>query len=561
MTIYELRDMLEHCDITDLPLRCATYSRVSTEKETQAASLENMTDDFRDYVERQKNWAFVKAFIDDGKSGLTTKKREDFLNLLAAGASGEYDILVTGEISRFGRNTMEGLQNIQYLKDRGIPVIFLYDDLNTYDSDCDIQIQQKLVDAENESRKISKRVKRGHQKSIQKGHVLGCRIWGYKKENCRLIVDETTAPIVRLIFELYATNEYSMKEIEGIIYEKGYRNTNGNRLSHTTMANIIQNPKYKGWFAGGKVKVVDIFNKRQKFLPEEDWVMYKDESGLVVPPLVSDELWDAANEVFKRRSSDVRGRRNCSTHKNTYTGKLFCTVDGAPYYCKDVRYKGTDISKWLCSHKINHGAASCPSIAIYENELNAVVLDTFQEFSQGADVILDSYLEQYRSVVDNVANCKAERERLTRELISIEHKQDELLDMKVSGAITLDEFKRMMDKTRVQTARINTELDEMVNQEEMATQLETQLTRLKAALHLGMEKLQDGRVTRDFVDNFIKRIDVTPLGDGVLKLDIRLLTDEIVQREFEKTRGRTGHRSFTIWPPTLPASRLVRSPL
>ena len=63
MTIYELRDLLEHSDIADLPLRCSTYSRVSTEKETQAASLHNMTDDFREYVEHHKNWTFVKAFI------------------------------------------------------------------------------------------------------------------------------------------------------------------------------------------------------------------------------------------------------------------------------------------------------------------------------------------------------------------------------------------------------------------------------------------------------------------------------------------------------------------
>ncbi len=202
---------------------------------------------------------FVKAFVDDGKSGLTTKKRKDFLNLLAAGAAGEYDLLVTGEISRFGRNTIEGLQNIQYLKEKGIPVIFLYDDLNTYDTDCDIQIQQKLVDAENESRKISKRMKRGHQKSIQKGHVLGCRMWGYKKVNCKLVIDEKTAPMVRRIFELYATNKYSMKEIEDVIYQEGYRKHNGNKLSHTTMANIITNPKYKGYFVGGKVKVIDIF--------------------------------------------------------------------------------------------------------------------------------------------------------------------------------------------------------------------------------------------------------------------------------------------------------------
>ena len=543
MTIYELRDMLETSDITDLPLRCATYSRVSTEKETQAASLMNMTDDFREYVDRQKNWTFVKAFIDDGKSGLTTKKREDFLRLLASGASGEYDLLVTGEISRFGRNTMEGLQNIQYLKEKGIPVIFLYDDLNTYDTDCDIQIQQKLVDAENESRKISKRVKRGHQKSIQKGHVLGNRMWGYKKENCKLTIDEETAPIVRMIFDLYSTNEYSMKEIEQIIYDKGYRNTNGKRLSHTTMANIIQNPKYKGYYVGGKVKIVDIFNKRQKFIPEKEWVMYKDESGETVPAIVSEETWQKANDVFLRRSIDVKGRRNCSTHKNTYTGKIFCEEDGAPYYCKDVHYKGSDVSKWICSHKINHGAASCRSTAIYEDELNSIVLEMFREFAKDADSILRMYMIQYKSHMADREYYKSEQERLAAELISIEGKQDQLLDMKVNGDITLDEFKRMMDKTRVQAANIHSQLDEMEKKEEIVAELQERIDRLKRALEYGLQSLKDGIITRDFVDNYIKKIAVKPLENGWVGLKIQILTDDIIQREFQKLKGRTGQES------------------
>lgn len=543
MTIYELRDLLEHCDISDIPLRCATYSRVSTEKEAQAASLINMTDDFRDFVNRHEKWAFAKAYIDDGKSGLTTKKRQDFLNLLAAGASGEYDLLVTGEISRFGRNTLEGLQNIQYLKEKGIPVIFLYDDLNTYDPDCDIQIQQKLVDAENESRKISKRVKRGHQKSIQKGHVLGCRMWGYKKVNCKLVIDEATAPMVQKIFELYATNEYSMKQIEEIIYQEGYRNTNGRRLSHTTMSNIIQNPKYKGVYCGGKVKVIDLFSKRQKFLPEEEWVTFKDEEGETVPALVSEEVWQAANEVFKRRSIDVKARRNCSTHKNVYTGKLFCTLDGAPYYCKDVHYKGTAVSKWLCSHKINHGTASCRSVALYESELSPIVLDAFREFSKGADAILSAYLEQYRKAMDDTAHYKVERERIIAELASIDTKQDQILDMKVDGDITLDEFKRMMDKTRAQKASLEAELNSMANWEEIAEQMDVQVERLQKALSFKLDDLENGMVNRDFVDNFIKRIDITPLDNGHIKLEIHLLTDEVVQREFEKIKGRTGHMS------------------
>ena len=541
MDIYELREMLERNDITELPLRCATYSRVSTEKETQAASLINMTDDFREFVDRQENWTFVKSYIDDGKSGLTTRKRQDFLKLLAAGAAGEHDLLVTGEISRFGRNTLEGLENIKYLKDKGIPVIFLYDDLNTYDTDCDIQIQQKLVDAENESHKISKRVKRGHAKSIKKGRVLGNRIWGYKKEKCKLTIDPETAPIVQEIFRLYATNQYSMKEIEEILYEKGYRNSRGNRLSHTTMANIIQNPKYKGFYAGGKVKIIDLYTKKQKFLPEEDWVLYRDETGEVVPPLVSEEVWEKANEVFRRRSIDVKGRRNCSTHKNTYTGKLYCAADGAPYYCKDVHYKGTDVSKWVCSHKIKNHADSCPSIAIYEDELNEIVLEVFSEFAENADTILNAYLELYRKAMSDAAGNEAERSRIEKELAASQRKQEDLFEMKSDGIITLDEFRRLMEKTRTQAEHLQQELDNLRHKENHAAELENQLSRLRSALAKGLKSLSNGIITRDFVENYIDRIDITPLGDQRFDLEIRIVTDEIVRREFERVEGRTGH--------------------
>ena len=75
----------------------------------------------------------------------------------------------------------------------------------------------------------------------------------------------------------------------------------------------------------GKVQAIDIFNKRQKFLPEKNRVMYKDEEGQTVPALVSEELWEAVNKVFQRRSIDVKHRRNCSTCKNTDTGKWVCS--------------------------------------------------------------------------------------------------------------------------------------------------------------------------------------------------------------------------------------------
>lgn len=95
------------------------------------------------------------------------------------------------------------------------------------------------------------------------------------------------------------------------------------------MSGMISNPKYKGYYVGNKVRIVDMFTKKQKFLPPEEWVMFKDESGEIVPAIVSEELWDAANAVLTRRSKDVKRRQNLCNHDNLLTGKLYCTHCGA----------------------------------------------------------------------------------------------------------------------------------------------------------------------------------------------------------------------------------------
>ena len=130
-----------------------------------------------------------------------------------------------------------------------------------------------------------------------------------------------------------------MKQLEKRFYDEGYRNYNGNRISHTTMSGIISNPKYKGYYVGNKVRVVDMFTKKQKFLPKEDWVMYKDETGEIVPALVSEEIWERANEVLARRSEDVKNRQGICNHANLLTGKLFCTHCGKPYYRRESKDK------------------------------------------------------------------------------------------------------------------------------------------------------------------------------------------------------------------------------
>ena len=303
MDILAVRNKIKQDGIgfKDLPLRVAFYARVSTDFMEQLNSLENQKKYFTEYIGDMPNWEFAGGYIDEGISGVTTKKREKFNEMIDDALSGQFDLIVTKEVSRFARNTLDSIQYTRKLLSNGVAVYFQNDNINTLDEDSEFRLTIMASMAQDESRKISSRVRWGHHQAIKNGVVLGnSNIFGYRKANKRLYIDEEQAPIVRELFELYATGKYSMKNLETYFYNKGVRNTRGNRFSHTTMANIIKNPKYMGYYVGNKVQVVDMFTKKQRFLPQDEWVIYKDESGEVVPAIVSEELWERANEVLNR---------------------------------------------------------------------------------------------------------------------------------------------------------------------------------------------------------------------------------------------------------------------
>ena len=327
MDIHEVRQMLRTKSIYDIPLRVTYYARVSSETDEQLNSLDNQVSYYEEFIKRNAKWSFVAGYVDEGISGISTKHRENFNRMIDDAADDNFDLVITKEISRFARNTLDSIQYTRQLLSCGVGVFFQNDNINTFDEDSELRLSIMSSIAQDELRKLSSRVKFGQQQAIKNGVVIGnSRIFGYRKKDKRLVIDEEQAVMVRELFESYATGKYSMKQIENVFWKKGYRNNNGKKISHTTMSNLISNPKYKGYYVGNKVKVVDMFTKKQKFLPPEEWVMFKDETGEIVPAIVSEELWDQANFILKRRSDDVKNRKNICNHANLLTGKLFCTA-------------------------------------------------------------------------------------------------------------------------------------------------------------------------------------------------------------------------------------------
>lgn len=442
MDIYTTREVLKNnlTSIFDLNLRVAYYARVSTEKEEQKVSLEHQQDYYREYIQSKNNWIFVDGYIDDGVSAISTTKREEFQRMVLDAKAGKIDLIITKEITRFARNVLDSIKYTRELLSNGTAVWFQNDAINTLDEDSEFRLTVMSGIAQEDSRKMSSRIRFGQARSIEKGVVLGnSHIYGWDKHNGRLFINEEEAKMIRLIFEKYASGEWSTNALEKWLWELGYRNYKGGKISSRVIGNIIRNPKYKGYYVGGKVKIVDLFTKKQKFLPEDQWVMYKDD-GSRVPAIVDEKLWNSANKILEERGATIKNRHTSFKHDNIFTGIIRCANDGATFWLKVRTIHGKECHTWICSHKIKNGAASCKSIAIKEEDLLNILSNSFNMIAYNTNDYAVRYAEFYKKESYRLTNDAQNIEEIEQDIIKLEKKREKLLDFSMAGYITNAEF-------------------------------------------------------------------------------------------------------------------------
>ena len=546
MDVHSVRQMMRTKSIYEIPLRVTFYARVSSEKDEQLNSLDNQISYYRNFIKKNANWEFVEGYIDEGLSGMSTKKRENFHNMISDAKAGLFDLVITKEITRFARNTLDSIQYTRDLLSYGVGVFFQNDNINTLDEDSELRLTIMSGIAQDELRKLSSRIKFGHQEAIKKNVVLGnSRIFGYRKDNKRLVIDEKEAEMVRELFTLYATDRYSMKQIEEIFWNKGYRNNNGKKICHSTMSNTISTPKYKGYYVGNKVKIIDMFTKKQKFLPPEEWVMFKDETGEIVPAIVSEELWEQANAVLKRRSRDVKNRQNQCNHPNLLTGKMYCTHCGKLYYRKDSKdRKGNVLSRWICSGKINNGADSCPSFTIYEEEIKEILYEVFKNTAEDAKLIIEEYTNMYAEMTAKDVSS-GELQKLKDRLNLLSKKKSKLLEYNIAGQISDRDFVEMNKQISEESAEVYSTIEEMENEINSRAGYNQKIEEIRNILLKAENEASKNMIDSAFVNRYIDKIYVTAIDDGTAEISVKIFTGDTFSKVFEKVNrqltGRTGH--------------------
>lgn len=511
MNIYYARERLRTGSIFDLKLKVAYYARVSTEKAEQQVSIKHQQEYYEEFIRSNQNWTFSGAYIDDGISGIHAEKREEFQNMIRDAKLGRVDMIITKEISRFARNTLDSIQYTRELLSYGVCVWFQNDGINTIDEDSEFRLTIMAGVAQDELRKLSSRIKFGHARSIQNGVVLGNRIYGYHKKDGKLTIVPEEAEMIRMIFRDYASGTMSTPKLEKKLWDMGYRNFKGGKINRDVIRNIIKNPKYKGYFCGGKVKIVDMFTKKQEFLPESKWVIFKDD-GSRVPQIIDEETWEKANEYMKKRSEAIKSHRTSFKNGNLFTGKIFCANDGAPYWMKQHYVRGKEDVRWVCSYKIKNGADSCSSHGIRESDLKKVVASLINESSCNIDEVIKEYLNIIRKVINNKPDTGIEKERLQNQIDAIKKKKEKILEYNLNGNIPDEEFiSRNKDYTK-QIIDLEMEISKLVPEDVELQITEKQLSKITEELK-SFKEVKEEDINRQIIDKLFDKIVVSLSAD------------------------------------------------
>lgn len=461
--------------IYDMNLRVGYYARVSTDKDDQLNSLENQQNYFEEMIAENKNWTLVRGYIDEGISGTAVKHRDSFLKMIEDATLGKIDLILTKEISRFSRNTVDSIKYTEYLLKNGVIVYFLSDNLNTIQEDAEFRLTIMSSLAQDEVRKLSERVKFGVNRMIKDGKLIGGNLTGYFKKNGRYEINPKEAPLIEYLFTTYASGSIGLKKIGEELATMGYLNSKGQPYSQTSLAKFLTNPRYKGYYTARLTEVEDYKTHKKKKVPKEKQVIYKDER---IPAIVSEELWDKANLLHeKRKKLPSRHVLNAEEHikKYKYSCKLYCKDCGAVF----IRNGGSNRANnpvWACrTYKVD-GVSKCASPNIKESYLDKVFIDLFTNFVKNKKQYITLVLNEYRNIIESYSS-DFDIEEVNSKITSIEKQKDKLLDLSIKGMIDDFEFKKRNDKFNVELFNLQKQLDDHsqsdLEEERLKRKLET----------------------------------------------------------------------------------------
>lgn len=441
--------------------RVAIYARVSTEHEAQLSALGNQIDWYKPILAAHKEWTLVgEPYIDEGITGTSAEKRPHFMRMMRDAKKHKFDLIITREVSRFARNTVDTLQYTRMLKSVGVEVFFINDNIRTFDGDGELRLTIMATLAQDESRKTSVRVKAGQQTSMENGVFYGNgNILGYDRVGKEMVINEEQAKTVRMIFDMYL-NGYGFAKIKYELERQGRLTAMGKeKWFYSVISNILNNSFYCGIMKYHKEYTPDFLE--QKKIKNSGEVEYTYVKGRH-QPIVSEEEFQRVQDILNEKRGSMKSLqhnqkkpRGHAPSKSVWSRLLVCEC-GKKLNCHVWNRKNGAVNAgYLCYSQTNHGtvqqkknhgiktANSCDTPMIPDWKLKMMAVHIFKNYIADADKVLSlayEMLEKHIADSEDEPDIATIIEAQNKELEKWEKKLDNYIEMRADGEISKEVF-------------------------------------------------------------------------------------------------------------------------
>ncbi len=461
-------------------MKAVIYCRVSTEDEVQVNALEMQITEARDAVHKN-GWELVDEYIDEGKSGTTTKRRKEYNRLIDDLEIAKFDVIVVKSQDRLMRSAKDWYVFIDKLI-ANKKKLYFYLEKQFYSLDDTLITGIKAILAEEYSRDLSKKMNNMHRhRQENKGTVLlTSNTWGYDKVNKNVVINEKEAEIVREIFNLYLEG-FGIRRIANKLNKKGVRTRNGNELSTSTITAILKNPLFKGTQIMNRFHY-DFNTKRSEKIPESEWIYYEN----AVPAIVDATIWDAVNErmkqkhIVKTQENNITVTYGKHTGKHPLSGKIFCGECGSVYWLRSREKKNGYSHYWYCSKYFKHGRKTkiradgtvesrehgCDNIKLKTSELEKIMVNLIPESELDKEGLMNAAIEITQTLRQNQIDTMVAEWQIS--LNNIKEKRKKLNKMIAQGLLESNVAKRKDNKLLEEELELEIKIETGISSNDIA---------------------------------------------------------------------------------------------
>ena len=444
--------------------KVAAYCRVSTNMEDQLNSLSAQIKYFTEYISEHENWELVEVYYDEGITGTSVKKRDGFNRMIKDCEKGKINTILTKEVSRFARNTVDTLNYTRQLSQLGVNIIFMNDGIDTSDKDGELRLTIMASIAQEESRKISERVKWGIRRKMESGYVYGySAMLGYRTEKGKLTIVPEEAEIVKRTFHSYVYEHKGCHTIANELNAAGLLSVQGKMWREDGVCRILKNDKYVGDLTQWKHYSTDFLTKQVLQNNGDN----PDVPLITIPDhhegIISREVWNLAQKQIYERGKLSREGRKYSSHY-WFSSKVVCGKCGYSY-----NVSGRQDEEKRCMHCVNrakygsvhrvdaNGAeVGCDNVTFNEVTLRKCMKYLIEHIQVAREDIVTQLLADIQMVQQ--FEPTAATEPLKAEIENLSRKKRKAIDMMLDELLSREDLKKQVDYYDSEIARLTQEI-------------------------------------------------------------------------------------------------------